>query len=701
MYIGFEYEYTFCFYIFVLERLLQSVTDVCDCIVPCKTFRYNPNLSYTHLSKMNIERLVLLDDNEKEQVKQEFEKASETLHRVRDDLVQDDIQRMTRIIETAHSLDDILEISSRVYTNFSRFSSEYKVIDILGYASGYIEEDFQYYTDKIEASAETLKDLMSYYKVQYFSNILQIYTPLDNGSYNYFNTFTSCLATGLNSRGDTKDVENATESTTGEYETMEYETKEYETMEYETKEYETMEYETIEYGQIEYETYISNPDNDDNTAPWEQLNDAPNVSNFQSYRSVFNSIECDISVLHFMQYRFYGCNELLKLLVDSVKRYREWYLSLTAFFPQDNIEQHNEHKKCMDTLDWFKNEGMALFTEYYQYINNMTEKVNVIIDKYIYDYEDRNVHDNEDKNVHDYEEQDDIAGEVQSLYKVVSSLNDYLISDRAAPLWKLTTSGTLNYDENGEPVIPDDIEAPDPVSCLWLLKNLFSTAEVGTKANLNLMYYTSNHENLIKAFVEFSDLLKTVRNYYQRKIKPDIEHFHDYLSDDIKKLELVTLVRQPKSIKSMDQLVDKVNSIDDALDDLIEKMNTESEKAGELLMMPLNFSVPLLSYQTINETVFGREMYKYRTELYTGYDDYAMQDHFQSTFLSTGKRHFQRILNVFGVLQDNITNTMDSFVDQLAEEREYLQTYKRDTRMDAEFYMLVTCSVIIIQLSII
>ena len=645
---------------------------------------------------MNIERLVLLDDNEKEQVKQEFEKASETLHRVRDDLVQDDIQRMTRIIETAHSLENILEKSSRVYINFSRFSSEYKVIDILGYASGYIEEDFQYYTDKIKGSAETLKDLMIYYEVQYLSNILQIYTPLDNGSYNYFDTFTSCLATGLNSRGNTTHVENATDSTTGEYETMEYETKEYETMEYETKDYETM-----EYRQMEYETYIGNTDDDENTAPWEQLKGAPNISNFEHNRTVFNSIECDISVLHFMEHRFYGCNELLELLVYSVERYRKWYLSLTAFFPQDNLEQHIEHKECMDTLDWFKNEGMALFTEYYQYINNITEKVNVIMDKYIYDYEDRNVHDHEDTNVNDYEERDHLAREVQSLYKMVSSLNDFLFTDRAAPLWKLTTNDILNYDENDEPVIPDDIEVPEPLSCLWLLKDLFSIAEVGNKANLNLMYYTSNHEYLIEAFVEFSDLLKTVRNYYQRKIKPDIEHFHDYLSEDIKKLELVTLIRQPKRIKSIDQLVDKVNSIDDALDDLIEKMNTEAEKAKESLMMPLNFSVPLLSYQTINETVFGREMYKYRTELYTGYDEDAMQDHFQSTFLSTGKRHFQRILNVFGDLQGNITNTMDSFVDQLAEEREYLQAYKRDTRMDAEFYMLVTCSVIIIQLNII
>ena len=647
----------FAIYILFVEKLLQSATDVCDCIVPCKTSRYNPNLSYTHLSKMNIERLVLLDDNEKEQVKQEFEKASETLHRVKDDLVQDDIRRMTRIIETSRNLENILVDSSLVYTNFTTFSSEYQVIDVLGYASNYMEEDFQYYGDKIEGSTKMLKDHGAYYDVAYLGKILEYYTPLENGSYNYFDTFTSCLAIGLDSAGDMRHVENVIEATTV---------------------------------QMENETDIDNTDDDNNitvttAAPWEQLNRAPDVPTFQYYRPVFNSIECDNSVLHSMQYRFFYSNDILELLVDAVTRYREWYMSLTAFFPQDNLEQQVDHQKCIDTLDWYQNDGFGLFTEYYQHINNITAKINVIMDRYVHGHEDRS----------------GLEDEIQSLYEVVSGLTNFLFSDSAAPLWKLTTNYILYEEGSDEPVTfrPDGLEDPDPLICLWLFDDIISLAEVGTKAHLYLLYHTSNHENLIEAFAAFSTLLKTVSNYYQRIIKPGIEHFDEYLREDLEKLDLVRLITQPKSIKSTDELADKINSLDDSLDDLIERTNDEAEKTEELLMMPLNLTVPLLSYQTINETVFGREMYKYRTELYTGFDNEAMQDHFQSTFLGTGEKHFQRILNVIGDLQGNVTSTMDSLVDQLADEREYLQTYKRDTRMDADFYMLVICIVIIIQLN--
>ena len=591
---------------------------------------------------MNIERSVLLDHNEKEQVKHDFEKASETLHRVKEDLVQDDIQRMTRIIETANKLEYILDKSSWVYTNFSRFSSENRVIDILGYASNYMEEDFRYFNEINKRVEESVRTLPYDIGLDFFSESLEKYNPLKNGSFSYFDTFTSCLAIGQEYAREIGHVEESIELTTAEI-----------------------------------ETGIGNTDDDNSTAvSWEQLNNTSAIPSFKYCRQMIFSNECVTNVFLY--------KSVLEFMVGMVVSYGESYKSVTAFFPQDNLEQNIEHNKCIDTFDWFLNDSIGLLPEYFQYLNTIAEKVFAIHIRYTGSYEDR----------------DDLLGEVQSLYEVVSELNNFLFTDEAALLWNLTTIVNLNDVDNDQSVNTDST-SNIPLTCQKMVNDFKSLGEGLAKADPHLTDHAFNHENLINTFAEFSNLLKMVNKYYQRKIKPDIEHFDEFLNKDIKKLELVRLITQSESIISTDALADKIHSIDDSLDDLIKRMTTEAETTEELLMIQLNMSVPLLSYQTINETVFGRELYKYIAELYTGFDDDDMQDHFQSTFLSTGAKHFQRILDVFKDLQSNITSTMDSLANQLADEREYLQTYKRDTTMDADFYMLVTCVVIIMELTII
>ena len=51
----------------LLEKMSQQFSE-CNCLVPCIRVRYEPNLSYAQLSRINVDRLIIDTQKERDQL---------------------------------------------------------------------------------------------------------------------------------------------------------------------------------------------------------------------------------------------------------------------------------------------------------------------------------------------------------------------------------------------------------------------------------------------------------------------------------------------------------------------------------------------------------------------------------------------------------------------------------------------------------
>ena len=52
---------------YFLENLSQQLNE-CNCLVPCKRVRYEPNLSYAQLSRINVRKLIIDSEAKQRQI---------------------------------------------------------------------------------------------------------------------------------------------------------------------------------------------------------------------------------------------------------------------------------------------------------------------------------------------------------------------------------------------------------------------------------------------------------------------------------------------------------------------------------------------------------------------------------------------------------------------------------------------------------
>ena len=584
---------------------------------------------------MNIKRLVLLDPNEKLKVKKEFERSIETLQRVKQEIVDNDLLKMTSLVSNARKLENLLLKTTEMHTNYTTFSNANQVIDILGDASNYMEKDFAYFSDKIIGSMEMLKELDVYFKVVWMWRFLLYYSPIENGTYNYYSHLTSCMDEGLDLSGELRHRESP-ETTTVEPENS-----------------------TSDADEGTYFDYIAFP-----------IPEIPMVD-MEYFHPIFNTEICDNTILYDQQFKYYHSELYIRDgLKDSVEDLRDWYESLVALFPEEFIEPRTDHQQCINMLDWMEDNGLHLAYVYWQYLTNMTEKVNYIMERY----------------VHGTEERSDLDEIMQSYYDTVSDFNTFILDDSMSKFRTLADNPLLEIDSDA-PVINSIFNDDDPLACLWLLNDLMSFSEVGTMVQILYIYYTSNHEKLITEYSKFQDVLDASHNLYQNKIKSDIDYIEDYLNGNIQKLELVNTVNHAKQIKATVDFVSKINEVEESINKLLDLIITERGKVHDIYAMPLNLTVPYLSYSKLNETILGKQLNMFKDAENTGINMETMEEHFGIAFLHATVNHFDVTVELFQELSGILTFLNDQYMDDIVEQREDLQLYKSNMKMDADFYM--------------
>ena len=148
---------------------------------------------------MNIERVVLLDKGEKELVRQKFEDAREISQRVNKKIRSGDEDRMGKISNLGNRLASILNISSSIYIseNFSKFSEHYQVIDILGSAYNFVDDDVEAYSDDIFRLRNLVKDLECFESMDEMMTVIKPLLQTANNTSEVYDLFNKCLNLGL------------------------------------------------------------------------------------------------------------------------------------------------------------------------------------------------------------------------------------------------------------------------------------------------------------------------------------------------------------------------------------------------------------------------------------------------------------------------------------------------------------------------
>ena len=626
-------------------------------MVPCKQSRYSPNLSYTHLSKLNIERLVLLDEGEKDQVKEEFEQARETLQRVKQKIVRKDSRKMNNIIRLGHQLESLLFEATNIYTNYSTYSDHNNVMDILGSAFNYVDHDFEYYCEKIERA----KAIASHYN-DYDTDLWPIMylTVIGNSRYPLHERLIECIAEGLDESNDTELVTEAYEyiTTISPSESTEAaidENQSNETVADENRE-------LISDVQLIY--------------PGLQSPSRPNVQ-----PRIFNIKECDYDIFYGNSVRAFSQN-LKQHIINSMETLPTWYESLTDLYPINIIETHPYHHKCLQIMNWINSTGIETLDIYF----SLVEELKNVIEEIPQSYESRS---KKDTVVDSADSNNNFTIVVNEVYRLTSELNDLISSEEMQIMLIIANQPHLQRDPtNDHYTVPDTFADENNTHiCLWLYRDVFKYHEKKLTADVLNMYFQLTHNQFRDTFSILSNQLLSTNKFYQSKIKPDITKFEQYMARNRGKLEVARDVTNMRSKKNTDDFINKINELEDLFDELDDLIQAEAEKAIALLDIPINLSVPLLEYSTMNETITGQQIARFKDDPIVGYSDQDMQEHFQDTFLQVQRKHYDRTRAVFHDLHHDLADGRDELVDELDEERDMLRLYMTSTLMDDEFYM--------------
>ena len=185
--------------LFVLIEDQLNISESCDCVVPCYTERYLPNLSFTYLSELNIERHVLQNAGEKDAVEADFLDSMETLHRAKHEIVTSDRKLMKKILGYASDIETTLFEAIQNLANYSNFSEAYDVIDILDVGYSDVIDDMNMFRGSIEDNAGILYDQRAIFvaHVQPGWRFLNSFSRVSDEVFPFYERFEECLGSGL------------------------------------------------------------------------------------------------------------------------------------------------------------------------------------------------------------------------------------------------------------------------------------------------------------------------------------------------------------------------------------------------------------------------------------------------------------------------------------------------------------------------
>ena len=621
------------------EIISQSGGDVCDCVVPCKSYRYTPSLSYTHLSKLNIRRLVLLDEGEKDQVKKEFETAMDQLQRVKPEITEVDERLMSNIIRESRRMEDTLSVAAATNANFTTFSDSVNVMNILGSAAGYMEHDYEFFGGKIKASMEQIYEVKIILGFEYRLRALNHFTPYDNNVFPLFTMFTSCLADGVDPNGGiiTADNDSLIEYDYG----SDSESSEEEHYRYD-EEFNLM-FQT--FGSTNYD--------------------------MRNRRPVFITDDCDEAILFSYSEISQFIDEYRNGIFEDLLSFKTWYEGITVLFPPDIMAQHVDNQQCLQNLDWLNTTGAEILDAYFDKLESYGSQIEYILASFVYGDEDRS----------------GLSPAVDSLYITLSEINVILRTEHMKAVWTILKAPNVVLKDWWLPIIPDIIEDNSPTVCTWIFTELSALSELGSLPSILYSCFESSHEKLIETYGEFSELVVSTKTMYERRVKPEVAEIQKYVSEDIEKLALTKTIVSPRSIKVTNDFANKLYEIDEYIEKLEELIIKEKDTVMDLLSFPLNPKLPFISFYTMNLTTVGVELYKFKDDPNTGFNEDHMKENFTTAYIDTFTKHFETIIAAFTDFRGNLYDIHEELVDHWIEEREELEEFKRTAKMDTDFYM--------------
>ena len=561
--------------------------------------------------------MVLLDDGEKEQVNTEFQRARETLQRVKEEIRIRDRTNMMDIVNLGKTIELLLSESGTIYSNFTSFSEYYGVMDILGEASNYIEHDYNYFHSKLEAAELKLQNIYQYDNFKYSWKRIETITPMVNNSYILFERFVECLAGGLAPTNDPITT-------------------------------------------ISPPTTIGIPF----FPPWN-----PNPI---THPQIFVDQSCDNDIFYLNHLSTYssGYDRFnIKFTIDNIM---SWYKSMLSIVPDATVEKRPEHQRCMDTLNWFNTTGQQTMDTYLDLVEELSSIIHA---------------------VSQLEESDDIPANLgesmDTSYNIASTLNAMLNSTEMRIIRKMIeTHDDLERDSNWRYIVPETFpEGKSTQVCLWLYRDLTKLGPVLEDSDLLYTYFNSDHDKFFDIFEIFVQGFASTKRFFDAKVKPDILQFLQYLEGSILKLDLVHGIVNAKSIQNTEGFTIMIAELDKAMEDLDEAIAKEAKYGLLLLEIPINLPTPFIDYHSMNDTITGQQLNKFRDSPLTGYDDEDMKTNFQRKFLEMQEYHYDRIKMIWRNLRGNLTENYGDYLEDLREERAMLQTYETSTQMDEMFFM--------------
>ncbi len=150
-------------HLFLFSELLTRTNDDCEtpCLMPCRRSRYDPSLSYSQLSKFNVERLVVKDNESRESLKvgkeepvqllelyvlcadmkfadsmfffsqRKFLNAMEIQQRIVKHIANQDKTQMSNLLLKGFSFMDKMISFLSMTSDSSNFASEVRTVDLL------------------------------------------------------------------------------------------------------------------------------------------------------------------------------------------------------------------------------------------------------------------------------------------------------------------------------------------------------------------------------------------------------------------------------------------------------------------------------------------------------------------------------------------------------------------------------------------
>ena len=636
-----------CFYItivfvifFVLLGDLLISLESCDCVVPCHTEHYIPNLSFTFLSELNIARNVLQDPGEKEAVEADFVDSMETLQRAK----HEHFTLMDKILREGNYIETKISEASKNIANFSTFSEAYDVIDIFDVGYSDVMDDMEMFNDTINNLAGIIYDQKATFvaHVQPGWRFLNSFSNVSGEIFPFYERFEECLGDGLSDGSSNTTAESPpSENVSGTLD------------------------ETL-----------------DDLLPSVNIsvgaNGIPSHLGYSNNSLVFASRNCDndIWLIPNMSYTMIANEEFSFFLQE----FREKYIELQLAFPKEVLRNQSAHSQCLKLLDWSSTTGIDALNRYKDLYSDLA-----VITHEIQNYVTQ---------TEEHIDRSHLSNLVARAFVIATEINTLILSDDMSyfrnienfPYVEVQEADMADYYYNDGRifVLPTTFEDGDLRACLWL-SNQFVQYQAYGRVPFNSENYINQHKETKDQLRKLVWELSYWQNFYRDLIKPDLEKIASYQNKETEKLVLQNELE--RVVSYLDYFTMLLNTFKEAINDTTWKIFEDFEIILRLYNITINLSPPLYTYEIMNVTKIGRQLMKHMGSLNTGYNDTDMQRNFSKTFTETLEKHRDVMQNSLYDVYWIIMGNFNDIVKDLATLRQKLYEFKVATTIDSSFYM--------------